>query len=156
MASFYDDCGHYNAEKGWIGRDITVEAVSELRSGDSIYVELKKIEHFAMHLLPLIKVDVVLLSGQNHIAPMKPPLRPPYSKRAFRKVTENPHVTHWFMMNLDNHSYDPFHSKVSLRMHHSSVFCMHRIRPPYHHVPLAASSLSIWPQSCCKRSWYSG
>lgn len=113
LASFYDDCGHYNAEMQWTGRDITVETVSEIQSGDSVYVELKKLDHFAMYLLPLIKVDVVLLSGQNHVAPMKPPIRPPYSKHTFRNVIGNSKVTHWFMMNLDKHSFNPFHPKVS-------------------------------------------
>ncbi len=114
LASYYDDCGHYNTEKGWTGRDITTVTVSELQPGDTVYVELKKLDHFALTLLPLIQVDIVLISGQNHVAPMKPPLRPPYSKRTFRHVIDNPSVTHWFMMNLDKHSYDPFHPKVRL------------------------------------------
>lgn len=110
---YYDDCGHYSEEKGWQGRDITPETVSSIQPGDSIYVELKKLDHFVDHVLPVIKVDIVLISGQNHIAPWKPPIRPPYKRHRFRRVVDNPHVTHWFMMNLDKHSYDPFHPKVS-------------------------------------------
>ena len=52
FAQYYDDCGHYNAEKQWTGRDITVETVSEIQPGDSIYVELKNLDYFAQHLLP--------------------------------------------------------------------------------------------------------
>lgn len=113
---FYDDCGLYSAEKQWTGRDVTIETVSEIQPGDSIYVELKKLGHFVKHLLPLIKVEFVLLSGQNHIAPMKPPLRPPYSRKEFTQVVDNPNVKHWFMMNLDKYSYNPFHPKVRLRL----------------------------------------
>jgi len=112
MASYYDDCGLYNAEKQWTGRDITTETVSVIQPGDTIYVELKKLDHFVRHLLPLIQVEIVLLTGQNHIAPMKPPLKPPYKRKTFTHVVDNPNVKHWFMMNLDKHSYDPFHPKV--------------------------------------------
>jgi hypothetical protein len=111
----FDDCGFYNAEKGWKGRDISPETVSSIQPNDSIYVELMKLNRFAKHILPHIKVDFVLISGQNHLAPMKPaPLRPPYWPNTFVALRDNPHVTHWFMMNLDKHSYDPFHPKVCL------------------------------------------
>jgi hypothetical protein len=111
----YDDCGFYNAEKGWKGRDITPETVSLLQPGDSIYVELMKLNVFGKRVLPHIKVDFVLISGQNHLAAMKPePIKPPYWLKTFNYLTENPHVTHWFMMNLDKHAYDPFHPKVWL------------------------------------------
>jgi hypothetical protein len=113
LGPYYDDCGHYSNEKGWQGRDITPETVSFLRDADSIYVELMKLDHFIEHLLPLINVNFVLISGQNHIAPMKPPLKPPYNRQLFHRAINNPHVTHWFMMNLDKHSHDPFHQKVS-------------------------------------------
>jgi hypothetical protein len=109
----FDDCGYYNAENGRKGRDITPETVSLLQPGDSIYVELIKLNAFGKHLLPLIKVDFVLITGQNHLAPLKPePIRPPYWQKTFGRLTKSPHVTHWFMMNLDKHAYDPFHSKV--------------------------------------------
>lgn len=111
LAEYYDDCGHYNAERQW-EKDVTVDNVSQVQTGDTIYVELKKLDHFVQNVLPLIEVDVVLISGQNHIAPMKPPLKPPYSRKAFRHVMDSPNVKYWFMMNLDKHSYEPFHPKV--------------------------------------------
>jgi hypothetical protein len=111
----FDDCGYYNAEKGWKGRDITPETVSLLQPGDSIYVELMKLNAFVKHVLPHIEVDFVLITGQNHLAPMKPePIRPPYWLKTFRILAKNSHVTHWFMMNLDKHAYNPFHPKVWL------------------------------------------
>lgn len=113
MGKWYDDCGHYNAEKNLQGRDITPDTVSLLQSGDSIYVELVKLNRFVSDMLPLITTDVVLISGQNHLAPMKPLLRPPYSRNTFYRVVNNEHVTHWFMMNLSKHSHEPFHEKVS-------------------------------------------
>jgi hypothetical protein len=111
----FDDCGYYNAENGWKGREITPETVSLLQPGDSIYVELMKLNAFGKHVLPHIKVDFVLISGQNHLAPKKPePIKPPYWPKTFNSLTKNLHVTHWFMMNLDKHAYDPFHPKVWL------------------------------------------
>jgi hypothetical protein len=111
--SLTDDCGYYNAEKGWKERDITPKTVSQIQPGDSIYVELMKLDAFARRLLPRIQVDFVLIAGQNHLMPLKPePIRPPYGPRTFAMIVENPHVTHWFMMNLDKHAYDPFHPKV--------------------------------------------
>jgi len=112
---FYDDCKCFNEERNLTGRDITSDtAASLLQSGDTLYVELKKISHFVKQTLPKIQVDVVLLSGQNHLVPQKPQkLDYVWSQEDFDAIVNNPHITHWFLMNMDIYAQDPDHEKVS-------------------------------------------
>jgi hypothetical protein len=88
-------------------------ALSLLKSSDTLYVELKKISHFVKYTLPKITVDVVLISGQNHLVPQKPQkLDYVWSQDDFDAIVNNPYITHWFMMNMDVYAQDPDHVKV--------------------------------------------
>lgn len=150
---FYDDCKCYNDEHNMTGRDVSSHtAVSLLKSSDTLYVELKKISHFVKYTLPKITVDVVLISGQNHLVPQKPQkLDYVWSQDDFDAIVNNPYITHWFMMNMDVYAQDPDHVKVSrvlVDFESSRHYGSCSVTPCTHHkFPhlLLASPISIWP-----------
>ncbi len=150
---FYDDCKCYNDEHNMTGRDVSSHtAVSLLKSSDTLYVELKKISHFVIYTLPKITVDVVLISGQNHLVPQKPQkLDYVWSQDDFDAIVNNPYITHWFMMNMDVYAQDPDHVKVSrvlVDFESSRHYGSCSVTPCTHHkFPhlLLASPISIWP-----------
>jgi hypothetical protein len=150
---FYDDCKCYNDEHNMTGRDVSSHtAVSLLKSSDTLYVELKKISHFVIYTLPKITVDVVLISGQNHLVPQKPQkLDYVWSQDDFDAIVNNPYITHWFMMNMDVYAQDPDHVKVSrvlVDFESSRHYGSCSVAPCTHHkFPhlLLASPISIWP-----------
>ena len=111
---FYDDCKCHHDERNLAGRDITADtAVALLQSGDTVYVEIKKISHFVQHTLSKIQVDIVLISGQNHLVPQKPQkLDYVWKQEDFDAIVNNHHVTHWFLMNMDVYAQDPNHPKL--------------------------------------------
>jgi hypothetical protein len=111
---FFDDCKCHHEERNLTARDITPStAASLIQRGDTLYVEFTKIPHFVQHTLPQIKVDFVLISGQNHLIPQKPkPLTYVWDQDTFDAIVNSPRVTHWFLMNMDIYSQDPDHAKL--------------------------------------------
>ena len=153
----YDDCGAYNKAKNLQGRNVTTETAAALvQPHDTVYVELFKLEHFINYTLPLIQVDFVLISGQLFRFPKKNTTaensnktkhwfaqEPPFPQKAFDAIVNNKHVTHWFMTNMAQYAYDPYHPKVRSEK-------LQRARPVEFIVTNVcschgvASSVSIW------------
>ena len=111
---FFDDCKCHHEERNLTSKDITPSTAALLiEPDDTVYVEFTKIPHFVQHTLPTISVDFVLISGQNHLIPQKPKaLTYVWDQATFDALVNCPHVTHWFLMNMDIYAHDPDHPKL--------------------------------------------
>jgi hypothetical protein len=67
-----------------------------LQPFDTIYVTFQKLPNFVETILPLLKTDVVILSGQIY-------KMPPLEDSVIQSLLEHPQVVHWFVQNLNVH-----------------------------------------------------
>lgn len=78
-------------------RVLTNETIQLLQPQDTIYLTFEQVEDFCQDLLPLVTVDVVLLTGQREN------LRPP-QPWAVQALFHHPHVILWYCQNLPQYA----------------------------------------------------
>jgi hypothetical protein len=114
MSRTHDDCIRRSDDHRQL------QAVDQIQLHDTVYVPIKKLVHFVQNVLPEVKVDFVLISGQQQNSE-------PFSRHLFNQVLGNKHVMHWFLMNLETYAYDMYHPKVSRSVkRRSQVYCLRR------------------------------
>jgi hypothetical protein len=105
-AETYDDCQHVPAQlvleqpttKGLVNSSRGVGGWN-IRQYDTVYVTIHQLPTFVNKLLPLIDVDIVLISGQQHKLPRSPPI----PILVVEAILDHPNILHWFCHNLDYH-----------------------------------------------------
>lgn len=90
-----------------VPRVLTPGSIAILQSNDTIYVTLDQVADFVNDILPLLEVDVVLMSGQREYiwAPLQSHVD---------AILQHVNVVMWFLQNLPRYGgSDPYHSKLA-------------------------------------------
>ncbi len=88
-------------------RILSNETIQLLQANDSIYMTYDQVQDFVINTLPLIQVDVVLISGQREYISAP-------SQISIDHILENPFVIQWFCQNLPKYGgKNPYHPKLA-------------------------------------------
>jgi hypothetical protein len=103
----YRDCLHAP-----ISKRLTANTTARLEHGDTIYVTFMRLKDFVEQVLPLLSVDVVVISGQ--IQWIEPSTINTTAHTASLALVDNVHILHWFCQNLPIYGgADLYHPKIS-------------------------------------------
>jgi hypothetical protein len=102
----HNDCQRYNGVAAYKKHRVTNDTVSQLQPYDSIYVTIEALRPFVDSILPHVKTDFILLTGQNSFVPQIP-------KDVYETLIEHPRIVRWFLQNQSVYAYDARNPKVS-------------------------------------------
>jgi hypothetical protein len=101
---YAEDCAGANP-----AQSLTSQNVQQLKANDTIYCPIKLIRVFCVDVLPLIRTDFVLISGQVHFVPEHNRVRPKYLWR----ILNNPRLQLWLLQNPNLYShFEGLHPKM--------------------------------------------